>query len=95
MIWYHTPVRNGMLGPRCFHGKLFTHLMADDEAELVRFAVRELGMKRQWLQDSGTARAHFDVVGSRLDKAQRHPGAMEISRKEYVQRMRARLRLEQ
>ena len=86
MIWYHAPIRNGNNGPRCFRGKLFTHLMADSDEELTVFA-GALGMKRQWLQHGGTAESHFDVTGSRLKLLQASRGAVEVDRAEYIRRL--------
>ena len=48
-------------------GRLFTHLMADTELELLGYA-RVLGLRPEWLQAPGTYRAHFDVTGKRLNR---------------------------
>lgn len=39
----------------------WSHLLADDPAELAAFAAR-LGLRPEWLQLPGTAREHYDVV---------------------------------
>jgi hypothetical protein len=39
----------------------WSHLMADDPAELRGFA-RQLGLRPEWVQHEGTYREHFDVT---------------------------------
>jgi hypothetical protein len=91
MIYYHKPMRNGDQGPSFFRRALYTHLTADSEAELMDFATRVLDMKPEWLQDSGP-RFHFDVVGKRLKRLQGHPGAVEVSSRDYIEQLRSKKR---
>ena len=39
----------------------WSHLLADDPAELAGFAAR-LGLRPEWIQFPGTPREHYDVV---------------------------------
>lgn len=55
-------------GARSVSGR-WSHLMADDEDELVDFAVNKLGMRPHWIQHPGTPDVHFDVVESRRTRA--------------------------
>jgi hypothetical protein len=66
-----------------FAGRRWCHLMADDEAELHRFA-RRLGLHRQSYQGPPkTSAAHYDITGFERDRAVRL-GAIECSRAEIL-----------
>ncbi|MBX3578037.1 MAG: DUF4031 domain-containing protein [Rhizobiaceae bacterium] len=66
-----------------FAGRRWCHLMADDEAELHRFA-RRLGIHRASYQGPPkTAAPHYDITGTERDRAVRL-GAVECSREEIV-----------
>jgi hypothetical protein len=66
-----------------FAGRRWCHLMADDEAELHRFAHR-LGLKRASYQGPPkTSAPHYDITGFERDRAVRL-GAVECSRDEIV-----------
>jgi hypothetical protein len=59
--------------PRCFRGKPSCHMQSDipggaGTAELLAFAKR-IKLKAEWIQDAGTAREHFDLVGARISAA--------------------------
>lgn len=66
-----------------FAGRRWCHLMADDTAELHRFAVR-LGLKLSSYQGPPkTSAPHYDITGLERDRALRL-GAIECSREEIV-----------
>lgn len=66
-----------------FAGQRWCHLMADDIAELHRFAVR-LGLKLSSYQGPPkTSAPHYDITGLERDRALRL-GAIECSREEIV-----------
>lgn len=54
----------------------WSHLMADDPAELRAFACA-IGLKLSWVQRPGTYREHFDVTESVRLRAIRH-GAVSV-----------------
>lgn len=64
------PARVGRINAR------WSHLMADDTAELLAFADR-LGLRRSWIQHEGKPIEHFDVTDSMRDKAIRL-GAVQV-----------------
>lgn len=67
-----------------FAGRRWCHLLADDEAELHRFAAR-LGIKRASYQGPPkTSAPHYDITGTERDRAVRL-GAVECSRQEIVE----------
>jgi hypothetical protein len=69
-IWHHA-------------GRRWCHLLADDEAELHRFAAT-LGIKRSSYQGPPkTSAPHYDITGFERDRAVRL-GAVECSREEIV-----------
>ncbi len=69
-IWHHA-------------GRRWCHLLADDEAELHRFAAF-LGIKRSSYQGPPkTSAPHYDITGLERDRAVRL-GAVECSREEIV-----------
>ena len=64
-------------------GRRWCHLMADDEAELHRFAHR-LGINRLSYQGPPkTVAPHYDITGLERDRALRM-GAIAVSRREVV-----------
>lgn len=64
-------------------GRRWCHLMADDEAELHRFAAR-LGIHRSSYQGPPkTAAPHYDITGFERDRAIRM-GALAVGRAEIV-----------
>ena len=66
-----------------FAGRRWCHLMADDQAELHRFA-RRLGLHLASYQGPPkTSAPHYDITGTERDRAVRL-GAMECSRDEIV-----------
>lgn len=66
-----------------FAGRRWCHLMADDEAELHRFA-RRLGLHRLSYQGPPKTRTpHYDITGTERDRALRL-GAVACSRAEIV-----------
>jgi len=90
-VYYHAPTHNRRRGPKCFRDRVFTHLTADTESELVRFATKRLRMRAKRLQQQGTPRFHFDVTGTKLAFLLLCTDAEEVSREEFVRRMRARM----
>lgn len=62
-----------------------THLIADTEEELHRFA-QELGLKRGWFQNDSRI-PHYDLTHTKRIQAI-CMGAIEITRQEMVNRMR-------
>jgi hypothetical protein len=69
-IWHHA-------------GRRWCHLLADDEAELHRFAAT-LGIKLSSYQGPPkTSAPHYDITGFERDRAVRL-GAVECSREEIV-----------
>ena len=46
----------------------WSHMIADSEEELVRFAI-SIGLKKEWLQHAGTPRAHFDLTPNKRKQA--------------------------
>ena len=71
------------------------HLMTDGtDEDLVQFAIG-IGLKREWLQNAGTHKAHFDLVASKRALAIRS-GAEEVDRYglvELLNQKRAHLRV--
>jgi hypothetical protein len=64
-------------------GRRWCHLLADDDAELHRFAAM-LGIKRSSYQGPPkTSAPHYDITGLERDRAVRL-GAIECSREEIV-----------
>lgn len=60
-----------------------SHLITDgDPAELAEFAAR-IGLKPSWLQCAGTYKEHYDLFGSRIERAIR-AGAVRLTRYEFV-----------
>lgn len=88
-LYMHAPMGNGNSGPRVFHGRQFTHLMADSEQELRAYAV-SIGMRERWIQKAGTRQAHFDLTGRFLAKAQADPQVEKVSFRAFVERYTGR-----
>ena len=61
-IWVDDMRREGQVrgGGRSITGR-WSHLMADDPAELAEF-VASLGLRPEWIQQPGTPREHYDIV---------------------------------
>lgn len=94
-VYIHTPIcspgaTSSAQARRVFKaGRLFSHLMADTEAELVDYA-EQIGMRTRWLQDGGTRRAHFDVTGNFLAIVQRDSSVEKLTLREFVERNRGK-----
>lgn len=79
---------DGMLNSRLARiSKLWCHLWADSEDELVTFAER-LGLNLDWIQHAGSRHVHFDLVPRVRQKAI-GLGAVAMSRREYLKLKRA------
>ena len=66
-----------------YAGRRWCHMLADDEAELHRFAAL-LGVKRSSYQGPPkTSAPHYDITGLERDRAVRL-GAVQCSRVEFV-----------
>jgi hypothetical protein len=65
------------------------HMIADTTEELLAMADR-LGLRREWLQDAGTYREHFDLAKTKRALAVQH-GAVEVTQRELAQRVRGKL----
>jgi hypothetical protein len=89
-VYMHTPARyDGVDGPRCFHGREFSHLSADTEEELRAYAFA-VCLPLRWLQDAGTPSFHFDVTGQWLKFCLQDHAVEKIDRREFIQRLRAK-----
>jgi len=64
------------------------HMTADSTEELLKMAYN-LGMSRDWLQEEGTWKEHFDVATGKRAKAVAL-GAVEITMKQTVALAKAR-----
>lgn len=69
------------------------HMMSDvigeeGQKELIAFAVR-IGLKPNWLQNKGTETEHFDLFGSRIERALK-AGAVQIDRNRLVEIVRSK-----
>lgn len=67
-----------------------SHMIADSTEELLKMA-DIIGVNRKWLQCSGTYREHFDICLSKRKLAVEN-GAIEVTGKELVTRLRRRLK---
>ena len=67
-----------------------SHLIADTRAELVAFAVDQLGLRLEWIQDAEREGrlTHFDLTPAKRQLAVAR-GAVEIDRREMGRRIRA------
>lgn len=70
-------------------GKKFSHMIADTESELVAFAIL-VGLKAEWLQNSGTYRAHFDITAQRFNKVTTYPDVKVLTLREFGVLLRER-----
>lgn len=71
-----------------FGRMIICHMIADSTQELNTMA-DAIGVRRQWIQYPETAREHYDICLSVRRKAIRL-GAVEITMKELVRKMRAK-----
>jgi hypothetical protein len=93
-VYMHDPTRHaGTDGPRCFHGREFTHLSADTEAELRAYA-KSIGLPIRWIQDPGQPSFHFDVTGQWLKYCLVDTVVQKIDKREFVNRLRVKRGLE-
>lgn len=67
-------------------GRLYSHLSADSEEELVEFA-KTVGLPINWLQSSGKYSFHFDVTGAWLDRLIKHPSVKKITVRAFGRRL--------
>ena len=79
---FSCPARVGRLSAR------WSHLTADTPAELHTFAAR-LGLRRDWYQDRGDGRWHYDVTDSKRELAIRL-GAVPVTCRRLGEIIRAR-----
>jgi hypothetical protein len=77
--------------PRCFRGQLAAHLIADTEAELLRYAAHVVGLKPGWIQRGDTAYAHFALTGLRLRRAWADSAVRKVCRKDFIRIIKSRL----
>ena len=70
-----------------FNRMVMSHLSADTTEELLNFAIRDLGLKGEWIQNRGTWKEHFDVSKSKRDVAVKK-GAVSMNSHDYVQLMK-------
>lgn len=100
MVVIHTPMESpgstkSAQAKRVFRaGRAFSHLMADTEAELRTYA-KSIGLPTNWIQDSGTPRAHFDVTGRYLALVESDPRVIKMSLREWVDWRKAILNIEE
>lgn len=73
-------------------GRLYSHLSADTEDELVAFA-KKVGLPISWLQHSGTRQFHFDVTGTWLAKLINNPDVKKITVRAYARRLGKKLNI--
>jgi len=64
------------------------HMIADSTEELLAMA-DHIGVQSKWVQGFGTSHEHFDISLTKRRLAVK-AGAQEITRRELVQRLRAR-----
>ncbi len=62
------------------------HMVADTSKELYEMGVR-INLRRQWVQDIGTAREHYDISLGKRELALKY-GAVEITRRELLGKMK-------
>jgi hypothetical protein len=71
------------------HGRLIMcHMIADDHLELFSMACR-IGVPSKWIQKRGTYQEHFDICLTMRKRAIER-GAVEISQRELVKKLRQR-----
>lgn len=71
-----------------YRGMLMSHMVADSTAELVGMA-EAIGLRREWIQEEGTYREHFDVAKTKRREAIEH-GAVEVTTRRVLEIMRAK-----
>jgi len=71
-----------------FGGMKMCHMIADTREELIAM-VDTIGVNRKWIQKAGTPREHFDICLSKRKLAVA-AGAVEVSMRELVERMRSK-----
>lgn len=71
-----------------FQGMTMCHMIADTKDELLSMVDR-IGVQRKWIQKEGTKYEHFDFCLSKRKLAVAN-GAIELSAKDLVRRMRAK-----
>lgn len=88
VIYIHEPIQSpgtnsSAQAARVFRaGRLFSHLTADTEEELVAYA-KKIGMRESWIQDKGTYRVHFDVTGLRMHRVLQDPEVRVLTMREF------------
>ena len=71
---------------RATYGRFrMSHMMADTTEELL-VAADALGLKREWLQKTGTEYEHFDVSDSKRSAAVRL-GAVQLASKDLIRKV--------
>lgn len=63
-----------------YRGMVMCHMTADSTSELLAMADR-IGVQREWIQDGGTYREHFDICLAKRALAIK-AGAAVVSRRE-------------
>lgn len=71
-----------------YKNMIMCHMGAETKEELLNM-VDKIGVKRKWIQHEGTWREHFDICLSKRKLAIAH-GAVEISQREFVTKMKER-----
>lgn len=74
--------------------RIGAHLMSDlpgeeGTRELTAFA-ESIGLRAEWIQEAGTPREHFDLLGSNKIWAARVKGAREVTRRRVVEVIEAK-----
>ena len=70
------------------YGHRWCHMVADTDDELFAMA-EKLGLERRWVQESGTARVHFDLTPPKRAAAIA-AGAVEIDMRQLVEIFRSK-----
>lgn len=68
------------------------HMVADTTDELLAMADK-IGVRRKWLQATGTHREHFDICMSKRAKAVA-AGAIEVTQRELALKCRSKLAMQ-
>lgn len=71
-----------------FRRMTMCHMIADSREELLAMADR-IGIRRHWLQKTGTPQEHFDICLSKRAKAVA-AGAIQITQRQLAEKVRAR-----
>lgn len=71
-----------------FRRMTMCHMIADSREELLAMADR-IGVRRVWLQKTGTPQEHFDICLSKRARAVA-AGAIEITQRQLAEKVRAR-----